>query len=109
MHKQPNVVSQPVFREQVWETEFSQALKTGSIFFWVFTDICYQKQLKMKRHTFGLQYPLGTNMLGNQQQNGSAKYRLVISFRTKLVNLKCCGGSRNIEALCSGLRESFCK
>jgi hypothetical protein len=26
-----------------------------------------------------------------------------------LVNLKCCGGSRNIEALCSGLRESFCK
>jgi len=48
-------------------------------------------------------------MLGDQRWNGSCKYNLVLSFRTKLVNLKYYGGSRNLEALCSGLRESFCK
>ena len=48
-------------------------------------------------------------MLGDQQWNGSSKYHSVLSFRTKLVNLKCYGGSRNFEALCLGLRESFCK
>jgi hypothetical protein len=48
-------------------------------------------------------------MLGDQWWNGSCKYNSVLSFRTKLVNLKCYGGSRNFDTLCSGLRESFCK
>jgi hypothetical protein len=32
---------------------------------------------------------LGANVLADKQWNGSSKYSLVLSFRTKLVNLKC--------------------
>jgi hypothetical protein len=62
--------------------------KNGLHFLWGVHRYLLPQAGQDKSCTFGLQYPLGTNILGKQQQNGSAKYHLVISFRTELVNFK---------------------